>query len=406
MSARRETILLLAPDLPYPPKGGGQMRMASIIKGLLAHGKVHMACEARTIPEATKQWMANLGGTIEAVYRTPMPLAGRILERAKSLCRGHNLGWNPKEQAALDQIFDAVKPSVVWLETPYMVRYALAWKGRARLVVDYWGTAEGAEREWQATRGWKKGWAWQKWHLALAGEKRFAKVLNAIAVVSDAHARYFRDLAPNVQVEFVPMSVEKTTLEQEPESIKEDQNCMIMTGDMSFGPNVDAAMFFCNKILPLVRNSVPEARVVLAGRAPTAEVRLLADLPGVTVTGEVPSLSDVIQRATIYVLPLRMGSGVRTKLFELFPLGKALVTTPIGAEGLDLENERNCLMSDTAGDFATNCVRLLKDKTLRTRLGSEIRRLATDVYTNENVAMKVGLVLDQARKTDKRTTSI
>jgi glycosyltransferase involved in cell wall biosynthesis len=176
---------------------------------------------------------------------------------------------------------------------------------------------------------------------------------------------------------------------------KPDSTTIILTGVMSFGPNVDAALFFVKEIFPLVLREKPAARVVLAGASPSPEILALATTGAIDVTGPADDLGHLIAGAAIYALPMRLGSGIRTKLLDVFPRGVPIVTTTVGAEGFDLRHEETALFADTAPAFAQACIRLLDDRTLGVRLGDGARRLSAGVNTQENVRCRMAEVLER-----------
>jgi glycosyltransferase involved in cell wall biosynthesis len=124
----------------------------------------------------------------------------------------------------------------------------------------------------------------------------------------------------------------------------------------------------------------------------------LSKVPGVEVTGAVPDLSAVISTADLYVLPMRLGSGIRSKLYEVFPLGVPIVTTSIGAEGLALLHDENCLIADSAAEFADACIRLLNSDAERRRLGHAMRETAMANYSQEAVSRRVQSIVEEALK--------
>jgi glycosyltransferase involved in cell wall biosynthesis len=158
---------------------------------------------------------------------------------------------------------------------------------------------------------------------------------------------------------------------------------------MSFSPNVDAVVYFVKAILPQIQTQHPNVRLMVAGRRPSQEIVNFSTLPNVEVTGYLPDLCEEIAKAAVYILPMRLGSGFRTKLLEVFPLGKPIVTTSIGAEGLELRHNENCLIADDAPSFAQACIRFLQDASGARRMGANAKRLATEVYTQENITKLV-----------------
>ena len=403
-SGRKPRILVLAPDLPYPVQAGGQMRMASLIGALTNLATVAIACIAREIPPETEAWVRRLGATIVHYPRPEVRGLQLMKERALMALSGSNLMLRGGEKRFFDQQLAECTPDLVWLETPYLLRYALPWKSQVAMVVDFWGTSEGARRDLQLARGLRKTWEWLRWRTAASGERKFVPRIDHIVAVSKLDADYFHALAPASRVWPVPNGIVKQMRPHEPhqpDGKKVDvappsAKRLLMTGDFSYRPNIDAATYFVNGIWPLIRANRPDVELHLVGRDPAPEVRSLASLPGVEVAGFVPDLQSVIEAATIYVLPMRLGSGIRSKLFDLFPLGLPIVSTTIGIEGLELRHEQHCLVADSPELFANSCLRLLEHEAERKRLGGNARKLAEEVYSQSNVERRLKAVIEAA----------
>jgi glycosyltransferase involved in cell wall biosynthesis len=150
---------------------------------------------------------------------------------------------------------------------------------------------------------------------------------------------------------------------------------VLFVGAMDWEPNVDAAEYFCREISPGVLARVPEARFRIVGRNPGARVRRLAS-NSVEVTGRVPSVVDHLREAAVVVVPLRIGGGTRIKIYEAMAVGKAVVSTTVGAEGLDVHDGQDIVLSDTPERFAEAVVTLLQDAEARNRLGCAAAELA------------------------------
>jgi glycosyltransferase involved in cell wall biosynthesis len=140
---------------------------------------------------------------------------------------------------------------------------------------------------------------------------------------------------------------------------------------------VDAALWFVREVLPLIRAQQPAAHLLLVGRSPSPAVRALHDGAAVRVLPDVPDVRPFIAGAAAYVVPMRIGGGVRLKLLEALAMQAAVVSTRMGAEGLpDLRGDEHLLLADTPRAFAAAVLRLLDDAALRQRLGAAGRALA------------------------------
>ncbi|MDX6693397.1 MAG: polysaccharide biosynthesis protein PslH [Blastocatellia bacterium] len=157
--------------------------------------------------------------------------------------------------------------------------------------------------------------------------------------------------------------------------LKERAPLVVFLGSMDWEANVDGVDYFCRDIWPAVLRSVPDARFRIVGRNPHARVRRLASA-SVEVTGTVPSVVDHLREAAVFVVPLRVGGGTRLKIFEAMATGKAVVSTTIGAEGLEVEHGRDILLADDAETFSDSIIMLLRDEALRRGFETAAARLA------------------------------
>jgi sugar transferase (PEP-CTERM/EpsH1 system associated) len=155
---------------------------------------------------------------------------------------------------------------------------------------------------------------------------------------------------------------------------------VVFTGSMDWLPNEDAMLYFCREILPLIRAQEPGVSLAIVGRDPTPAVRRLAADPGIAVTGRVADVRPHMKDAALYVVPLRIGGGTRLKIFEAMAMGKAVVSTRVGAEGLPVAHGEHAMLADDPRDFADAVVRLLRDVDRRRQLESAARALVVEKY--------------------------
>lgn len=153
-------------------------------------------------------------------------------------------------------------------------------------------------------------------------------------------------------------------------------NALVMfVGAMDWEPNIDAVEYFCDRIWPKIKKDVPSACFRIVGRNPGRRVQKLAS-DSIEVTGSVPSVQSHLQEAAVVVVPLRVGGGTRLKIYEAMAMGKAVVSTSIGAEGLDVHDGHDILLADQADEFAQAVKNLLQDDHLRGKYGRAAIELA------------------------------
>ncbi len=191
-----------------------------------------------------------------------------------------------------------------------------------------------------------------------------------VIAVSDFDRDQMSAMTDPSRITVVPTGVDLKqyrTMTDEGASSKTDANLVLFLGSMDWEANVDGVDFFCREIWPRVLAAHPSARFRIVGRNPRPRVLRLAS-ETVEVTGTVPSVIEHLREAAVFVVPLRVGGGTRLKIFEAMASGKAVVSTTVGAEGLDVTDGRDILLADDAATFAGSVVRLLRDEGERRRL--------------------------------------
>ncbi len=165
---------------------------------------------------------------------------------------------------------------------------------------------------------------------------------------------------------------------------------LLFIGTMTYGPNEDAAIYFCKEILPALKEKFPGmVELLIVGRGPSPAVSALGKDPAVKVTGGVDSVEPYYEKAHVVIAPIRFGGGTRIKILEALAFGRPVVSTTIGAEGLDLKPSRDILIADTPEDFALACIQLAFDDELRQRIAESGRKRFSELYEADRVQRKM-----------------
>jgi glycosyltransferase involved in cell wall biosynthesis len=165
---------------------------------------------------------------------------------------------------------------------------------------------------------------------------------------------------------------------------------------MDWSPNEDAVRFFVHEILPRIRQAVPDATLTVVGRNPSPGlVALAAREPGVTVTGRVEDVRPYMDRAALYVVPIRIGGGTRLKIFEAMAMGLPVVSTRVGAEGLPVRDGRDVVLADAPAAFASAAIRLLTDETRARTLGQAGCRTVRERYGWDRAAADFAAICER-----------
>ena len=160
---------------------------------------------------------------------------------------------------------------------------------------------------------------------------------------------------------------------------------------MNWRPNEDCVQYFVNDILPLLVNEEPEVQAVFVGQKPSSELLKLNAMPTVHVVGRVNDVRPYIERGSVYIVPLRIGGGTRLKIIEAMAMKKAVVSTTVGAEGLDVTDGEDIMLADSPEDFAQAVLALLRDPERCRTLGEAARSLVESRYGWDTLADKLTL---------------
>ena len=372
-------LFYLTPQLPYPPRQGTAIRNWGLMRHLSERhevGYVSFVGPGQALPPPTPEGPCLLG----TAPQPPWPVAARLrvlLAGQPDLARRL---WSPEFAEVLRHALEQFVPDMVQIEGLELAAYLANIRRaapQARVVYD----AHNAEhviqdRAWLSDRRQPRRWpaalysAVQARRLARL-EGRVCAEVAAVTVVSSEDAAALVRLAPAVQPELVPNGIDTAAYVEAGVAtpVLTGACDLVFTGKMDYRPNLDAALWFADEVLPRIRARRPEARLVLVGQQPAAALVQRGQQAGVVVTGAVEDTRPYIASAAVYVAPLRMGGGTRFKLLEAMAMARPAVSTRLGAEGFAVEDGRELLLADGPAELADACLRVLEDAALGRRLG-------------------------------------
>ena len=234
------------------------------------------------------------------------------------------------------------------------------------------------------TRAWRRALFELEWRKLRAREADACRDADLTIAVSEDDRRRLEQLAPGIRAASIPTGVDTGYFR--PDGRPERAHRMVFSGSMDWHPNEDAVIYFADAILPRIRAEIPDATLTVVGRNPTARLREVAARAGLDVTGTVDDVRPAIGEASVYVVPLRAGGGTRLKIFEALAMGKAVVSTTLGAEGLAMESGCQFVAADGSQPFADAVMALLRDDARRRRIATAGRALVEARYSWAQVA--------------------
>jgi glycosyltransferase involved in cell wall biosynthesis len=383
-------LLFLTPYLPGPPIFGGQRRL----HGLMTHlAKSHeVSCVALTdgyhTHEASLEDTRSYCRHVVDVPETRHRVNGRPkrLLQIKSVLSLHSwehyLYSSPKYQRALDAHLAEHEYDIIVSEFIFMAYCRIKLgkaRARTRLVIDEHNVEyDLLRRTADATRFDRKFFHSVNWRKLKREEVNVWKSFDGCTLTSTRDEEIVRADAPSVRTAVVPNGVDVDGFVPRPDPI--EPMTLLFFGAMNYYPNTDGAVFFAREVWPLLAQRYPELRLRIVG--PVGEGPVM-DLKSdrIEVVGFVTDVQAEIARAAVVVAPLRIGGGTRLKILEAMSMAKAIVSTRIGAEGIDVRHGHDILLADDPADQAREIGRLLDDPAFAKRLGESARETAVARYS-------------------------
>jgi glycosyltransferase involved in cell wall biosynthesis len=350
--------VLVAKFVPWPPNSGDKRRTLGLVRALRRQGEVTLCAFAGEDEDAAPL-------RAEGIDVRTVPLARNPYTLADGLIRGRSLTAARFWDARLARVVrDAVaEPTdVLLLGHAQLMPYARGLRP-GRLVVDMQNIESSLARRVADSRRGPRGWVFAAEARALRGVERRTRAADVVSVVSEADRETLAGVTDHPRVVVVPNAWDA------PEPLPPAPDPVVsFVALLSWGPNVDAAVWFCTKVWPQVVAAMPEARLQLVGRGPAPAVRALSG-PTVEVTGTVPDLEPWYARTRVAVAPLQAGGGSRLKILEALAAARPVVATSIGAEGLEDLIGRGVVAADDPAATAEAVLALLEDPARSHELG-------------------------------------
>ncbi|HAL61073.1 MAG TPA: glycosyl transferase family 1 [Chloroflexi bacterium] len=377
-------ILFLTPELPYPPDRGASIRSFNLIKNLAPRHEIHLlSFSAKESDLAEAGPLLDLCSQIETLPTPHRSTLQRLLPVLLSPLPDMALRLPSSEfESKLWALLQEEDFDVVQVEAIEMARYIptiTESRRPPRLTFDdinaeYLLQRRAFETDLRHLRWLGAVYSLIQWGKLRRYEAWACRRADQVVAVSETDKEALCRLVPGLPVSVVPNGVD-TQYYQPTEG--ETDGSLVFTGKMDFRPNVDGVLWFFERVWPLVKGRLPQARLLVVGRNPSPRLSPLLQDPQVRVTGFVPDVRPYIAQANIYLVPLRMGGGTRLKVLEAMAMGKAIVSTSLGCEGIKTTGQE-LVIADNESDFAQRVIDLWGDEKRRKGLGVAARRLAKE----------------------------
>jgi polysaccharide biosynthesis protein PslH len=366
-------IFFVCQRVPFPADRGDKITTFNEIRHLSMGHEVHVFCLADGSRDLDN--LPGLNAHVRSVTAVPVSGWRSRLRALTALVIGEPLSvavYNEKQlHNAIRKQFAALKPDLIMVYSCNVAQYAEEFSQVPRLMQ----FAELDSSRWGQYA--KRSPIPLRWIYAIeqrrffAYEQRIARSFSHALVCTPIEQREFERLIPDVPVGLVGNGVDLDYFRTA--GSPKQPGSVVFTGVMDYLPNVDAVIWFCNEALPLIQAQIPEASFVICGSRPTPAVQRLAKQRGVTVTGRVPDTRPYLDRAEVFVAPLRMGRGIQNKLLEGLAMGLPCVASIAASTGVVIPDGDGILTAKDANEFAGHVVRLLREGDFRTAMARKAR---------------------------------
>ncbi len=376
-SADKARALVLSPEAPYPPVGGGAMRTASLIQYLAARYETDLIVFRE--PGASNPKASIPAGLLRATLVLELPVHGRgSAARTLRNLRRLLLGVPPLNdrfhgfEAPIRQWLQDRRYELAVVEHFWCAPYARLLRSHAdHLVLDLHNVESELHAGLARTEPLPSRWA----HRRFAGccrrlEDRWLREFSAVVTASEEDAARVRAIAPGTPTAVYPNAIPLVPQPRVPE-----QEAIVFSGNLEYPPNVAAVRFFRREVWPLLRARRPRLVWWVFGKNPQGVARYLRGDPQIELIGPVEDAMGILAAAQVVVAPVLAASGTRFKILEAWAAGRAVVSTTIGAEGLGARHGEHLLLADEARSFAAAVAALLDSPERRRALGQAGRSL-------------------------------
>ena len=373
-------IFYICRRVPFPPDRGDKIAAFNAIRHLAARHEVHVFCLGDGVQD-----LANISGLqayAKTVSAAPVDEFTIKLRALAALVTGQPLSVaalnESKLHDAIQKKFTELRPDLIIVYSCNMAQFAEHFPNVPRIM--HFGDLDSLKWPQYAERSSiPLNWIYAIEARRLLGyERHIAQIFSHALVHTEIEKHDFERLIPGIPVAVVGNGVDLDYFRSAGEAKKPAS--MVFTGVMDYRPNIDAVVWFCDEILPIVQANIPAANFTICGSRPAPAVRRLAKRRGVRVTGWVADARPYLDRAEIFVAPLRMARGVQNKLLEALAMGLPCVASTAAWSGTAVADGQGILATDEPREFARHVIDLLGDSDGRAEMARRARAAAVANY--------------------------
>jgi sugar transferase (PEP-CTERM/EpsH1 system associated) len=400
-------ILIIAHKMPYPPRGGATLRNFNLMKECSKNNEIHLLTFTQEPylrdPEKLRESIEYLKKYCSEVKVFKIPSDyNRLYWYLLLFLNLLSIDpysvwkfWSPAMTKAIKKHMKNHDFDLIEIGCISLIKYARLAPGLPRLMIHHNLESQLLFRRSKISRNWLA-----KIYLALQAyklrrlEKIACRTFDYHTTVSELDKKVLLEISSNINVAVVDNGTDTDYFK--PMNVSLEEDTLVFAGSMSWYPNADAMIFFVKEIWPLIKKKIPDIKLNLIGSQPPAELIELCQIePGVNLLGFVEDVRTYIAKSSVYVVPIRVGGGTRLKILDAMAMGKAIISSSIGCEGIEVRDGENIVIADDPEKFAEKIIQLLRNKSLRNRLEIAARETAVKYYSWSHIAPKLEAIYSQ-----------
>jgi len=397
-------ILFLSTENPYPPDGGHHLRTYNILKILASRHKIYFVGFAQD--ESEFKYIPEIKKFCETVDIYKVSKTGYNKTFFRLACKNLFLSYPlvaqryfiEEARERIDQILVRHSIDLVHMDMLALGLYRGLLKDTPVILTNHNVESLRLYRWIEIEKNLLlKSFLFYQYIKLKEFEKRMCRVFNLCIVVSDYDKSYLNNLCGMDNFAVVPNGVDIHYFG--PESVEVRRNHLVWVGGMTGPYNSDAVDFFIEKIWPVIKYEVPGATIDFVGGGPTQKLRNKAlEDKSVQVLGFVPDIRPIVQRGSVFIAPIRTGSGTKIKVLNAMAQAKPVVATTVAAEGIDVTPGENILIADDPEEFAKKVLYLLRNEEIAKKIGERARKLMEKKYNWDLIAENIHRIYEDCKR--------
>lgn len=408
MKQRRKRILWVTNGLPYPPHSGFRQHDFHLITQAAQHYSIILcslleSAEEVKLLDHIRPYCEDIAATVARRHTFKDHLPGVI----DCLLSGRPLAthsfYDEKLAAYIREIASARHIDLVQIEHSFFAPYltCLPQRHACKTVLSFHNLGGRQYRSMlKLDIGFRERCLFLlKWLLMRRWEAQWAAKFDHVLTVSPIEAKLLQAAEPTLSLSVIENGIDTQQCQLLPAS--SGPLTLLFVGTMGYPPNVDAVLWFCREILPRIQRQIPEVKLLVVGHHPRPEILKLSEQPDIIVTGHVPDVRPYYEQASVCIAPLRAGGGTRLKILEAMALGRPVVSTSLGCEGLHVTHDKELLIADTSSAFAKQVIGLFQSRALREQLAHQARKVVEAQYDWRMIGHKLLKVYEDLEKRQK-----